>query len=220
MDSWQTFPILSVPNDAPIVEVRNPNHFVQPCVFCGIFRYFLWRSILILWHVMNIWWVSLQFYQGLAAARMPGGGVTASVYKVYTYIFIHIFVYILPSGLSAHARNYWKNIASDWIPKHVAEDSGGPKPTMASFGSVMPTDRYMYRCFHLFPGLLQLIGRSTISLSYSHGTCRYWHDRPSLQKPAASNPSKANVTKRLIQRPQVQSCNPDRTVSAKDSQHS
>ena len=159
-------------------------------------------------------WVGNPGFQAISQKKVGCCGAR------YIYIYLYIYVYILPSGLSAHARNYWKSIASDWIPKHVAEDSGGPKPSMASFGSVMPTDRYMYRCFHLFPGLLQLIGRSTISLSYSHGTCRYWHDRPSLQKPAASNPSKANVTKRLIQRPQVQSCNPDRTVSAKDSQHS
>ena len=40
MNSWQTFPILSVPNDAPIVEVRNPNHFVQPFVFVAFFVIF------------------------------------------------------------------------------------------------------------------------------------------------------------------------------------
>ena len=83
-------------------------------LFLWHFSLFLWRSILILWHVMNIWWVSLQFYprfssfsqlsapfserfddlQGLAAARMPGGGVTTSVYKVYTYIlYIYMCIY-------------------------------------------------------------------------------------------------------------------------------
>jgi hypothetical protein len=41
MNSWQTFPILSVPNDAPIVEVRNPNHFVQPFVFVAFFVIFV-----------------------------------------------------------------------------------------------------------------------------------------------------------------------------------